>query len=175
MLAGHASSQSNANSSRFGKHAQLFFDGDGHLCGARHTVYQLERARVAWSREDERNFHVFYGMTDPQVRASVEEVALLQLGEAEDYDFLAHDGCMSGAHDDAQAFQHMYAALSTLGPSPPVLPARGSSVASPPSACSSVPRAFGALHFTARCSFDSRFPPKPGTVLLLFFSFLAQA
>ena len=174
MLAGHASSQSNANSSRFGKHAQLFFDGDGHLCGARHTVYQLERARVAWSREDERNFHVFYGMTDPQVRASVEEVALLQLGEAEDYDFLAHDGCMSGAHDDAQAFQHMYAALSTLGPSPPFLPARGSSVASPPQCL--LERASGirsaALHSAVlvRLPFSSETRHRAASFSFLFFS-----
>lgn len=57
---GNAKTLRNDNSSRFGKHLELFFNFKGQLEGADITTSLLEKHRVCFQRVGERNFHIFY-------------------------------------------------------------------------------------------------------------------
>jgi myosin heavy subunit len=47
----------NNNSSRFGKYIKIYFDDDNQICGGSINVYMLEKSRVAFQLEGERNYH----------------------------------------------------------------------------------------------------------------------
>ena len=57
---GNAQTQRNNNSSRFGKFVRIMFTPDGSIAGANIDWYLLEKSRVVYRSEAERNFHVFY-------------------------------------------------------------------------------------------------------------------
>lgn len=57
---GNAQTQRNNNSSRFGKFVRISFAPDGSIAGANIDWYLLEKSRVVYRSEAERNFHVFY-------------------------------------------------------------------------------------------------------------------
>lgn len=57
---GNAQTQRNNNSSRFGKFVRISFAPDGSIAGANIDWYLLEKSRVVYRNEAERNFHVFY-------------------------------------------------------------------------------------------------------------------
>ena len=57
---GNAQTQRNNNSSRFGKFVRISFAPDGSIAGANIDWYLLEKSRVVFRNEAERNFHVFY-------------------------------------------------------------------------------------------------------------------
>jgi len=88
---GNAKTVRNNNSSRFGKYIEIQFDNHGSICGARITSYLLEKSRVCWQAETERNYHIFYQMTEG---ASAEEKARYKLGGAMDYNYLNKSGCI---------------------------------------------------------------------------------
>ena len=50
----------NNNSSRFGKYVQINFTTDGYVAGASTKVYLLEKSRLVFQAQHERNYHVFY-------------------------------------------------------------------------------------------------------------------
>ena len=60
---GNASTIRNHNSSRFGKLISLYFE-DNMIVGSKITTYLLEKIRVTNKDIAEKNFHIFYLMTD---------------------------------------------------------------------------------------------------------------
>uniref|UniRef100_A0A7S2W7S0 Myosin motor domain-containing protein n=1 Tax=Mucochytrium quahogii TaxID=96639 RepID=A0A7S2W7S0_9STRA len=59
---GNAQTVHNRNSSRFGKFIQLDFDENCALGGGELKTYLLEKSRIVYHADGERNYHIFYQM-----------------------------------------------------------------------------------------------------------------
>ncbi|KAK6455403.1 P-loop containing nucleoside triphosphate hydrolase protein [Scheffersomyces xylosifermentans] len=110
---GNAKTTRNDNSSRFGKYLEILFDKSTSIIGARIRTYLLERSRLVFQPETERNYHIFYqilaGMND-------DDKAKLGLSSAEDYKYTNQGGqpVIEGINDAAE-FQITRDALSLIG------------------------------------------------------------
>ncbi|XP_015784423.1 myosin-IIIb isoform X3 [Tetranychus urticae] len=82
---GNAKTGINDNSSRFGKFLDVTFTKTGKVTGAKLYVYLLERSRVVWQQNGERNYHIFYYMYD----------GLAEEGRINDYFLHVHTDCRS--------------------------------------------------------------------------------
>ena len=61
---GNAKTVRNDNSSRFGKFVEMHFNKEGRISGAAVRTYLLERSRVVQLADPERNYHVFYQVSE---------------------------------------------------------------------------------------------------------------
>ena len=112
---GNAKTQRNNNSSRFGKWIEISFDLGGSITMGNIVNYLLEKSRVVFQSEGERNYHVFYQLLagcemDPGLKAK------LGLTEASEYHYLDQSGVTTvEGIDDEFEFKDMTNAMDTLG------------------------------------------------------------
>ncbi|XP_068960428.1 unconventional myosin-Vb isoform X1 [Petaurus breviceps papuanus] len=110
---GNAKTTRNDNSSRFGKYIQIGFDKRHHIIGANMRTYLLEKSRVVFQADEERNYHIFYQLC---AAASLPEFKELALTCAEDFFYVAQgrDTSIEGV-DDAEDFEKTRQAFTLLG------------------------------------------------------------
>ncbi|KAM0754413.1 myosin V [Meredithblackwellia eburnea MCA 4105] len=112
---GNAKTTRNDNSSRFGKYIEILFDETQTIVGARIRTYLLERSRLVYQPETERNYHIFYQLL---AGAPSSERKSLGLDGASSFTYLNQGGPSSlviPGVDDAEEFRATQKALSTVG------------------------------------------------------------
>ncbi|KAI9358524.1 P-loop containing nucleoside triphosphate hydrolase protein [Pilaira anomala] len=110
---GNAKTTRNDNSSRFGKYIEIQFDNKRNIVGAKIKTYLLERSRLIFQPEIERNYHIFYQLCAGASESEKKELALKAWSE---FHFLNQSGTgeIPGV-DDAQEFRDTRTALNTIG------------------------------------------------------------
>lgn len=110
---GNAKTSRNDNSSRFGKYLEILFDESTSIIGARIRTYLLERSRLVFQPQVERNYHIFYQLVEGLSESEKEE---LHLTKVEDYHYLRQGGDyrIKGV-DDAAEYQVTVDALKMVG------------------------------------------------------------
>uniref|UniRef100_A0A3P8VL15 Myosin IXA n=1 Tax=Cynoglossus semilaevis TaxID=244447 RepID=A0A3P8VL15_CYNSE len=83
---GNAKTAHNNNSSRFGKFIQVNYQESGVVRGAYVEKYLLEKSRLVYQENNERNYHVFYYLL---AGASEEERTAFHLMKPEEYHYLS--------------------------------------------------------------------------------------
>ncbi|XP_051488212.1 LOW QUALITY PROTEIN: unconventional myosin-XV [Apus apus] len=108
---GNAKTVRNDNSSRFGKFVEIFLE-DGLICGAITSQYLLEKSRVVFQANSERNYHIFYEML-AGLPAQQRQRYCLQ--GAETYYYLNQGGnCEIPGKDDAEDFRRLLNTMEAL-------------------------------------------------------------
>ncbi|RKP25431.1 P-loop containing nucleoside triphosphate hydrolase protein [Syncephalis pseudoplumigaleata] len=110
---GNAKTTRNDNSSRFGKYIQIHFDKQSYIVGATIRTYLLERSRLIYQPNTERNYHIFYQLC---AGAPPSERAQLCLDECTKFAYLNQGNCseIQGVND-FEEFAETQKALSTIG------------------------------------------------------------
>ena len=115
---GNAKTLRNENSSRFGKTVRLFFDCETgkSLVGANIETYLLARSRVTHTPAGERNYHIFYLLTnglpaDDPLRAALGLVNL----ESRNFQYLRKDNNQSAHIPDDSFLKQVRQAFRVLG------------------------------------------------------------
>ncbi|XP_054588949.1 unconventional myosin-Vc isoform X1 [Nothobranchius furzeri] len=110
---GNAKTTRNDNSSRFGKYTEISFDRRYRIIGANMRTYLLEKSRVVFQAENERNYHIFYQMCSC---AESSEFKSLRLSSADKFRYT----CMGGdiaidGVDDKKDMEETRRTFSLLG------------------------------------------------------------
>ncbi|XP_062411237.1 unconventional myosin-Vb isoform X2 [Sardina pilchardus] len=110
---GNAKTTRNDNSSRFGKYIQIGFNRRYHIIGANMRTYLLEKSRVVFQAEDERNYHIFYQLCASAPRSEFKDLALTS---AEDFNYTSMgENIFIEGVNDAQDFDKTREAFTLLG------------------------------------------------------------
>ncbi|KAG9489357.1 hypothetical protein GDO78_005381 [Eleutherodactylus coqui] len=87
---GNAKTTRNDNSSRFGKYTEISFDRRYQIIGANLRTYLLEKSRVVFQSENERNYHIFYQLCASALQPEFKDLRLMN---AEDFNYTNMGGC----------------------------------------------------------------------------------
>ncbi|CAH1789346.1 unnamed protein product, partial [Owenia fusiformis] len=110
---GNAKTIRNDNSSRFGKYIELGFNRNSNIIGANMRTYLLEKSRVVFQAQDERNYHVFYQLC---ASADLPELAEFKLHDADTFYYTNQgENPYIDEVDDAAEFQNLKEAFTILG------------------------------------------------------------
>jgi len=111
---GNAKTTRNNNSSRFGKWTEITFSASGAIMGGSIVNYLLEKSRIPFQAELERNYHVFYeliagGDLDPSLKAK------LSLKEPDSYHYMNQSGVTTVDNiNDEKDWLDMISAMDVL-------------------------------------------------------------
>nr|ACZ80660.1 putative MYO2 [Cryptococcus depauperatus] len=113
---GNAKTTKNDNSSRFGKYIQVLFGKDNGIIGAQIRTYLLERSRLIFQPDLERNYHIFYQLLAGAPLTERKELSL----SSSPSDFVYLSGGGPSSHiipgvNDGEDFAATQKALSTIG------------------------------------------------------------
>ena len=116
---GNAKTCRNENSSRFGKVMKLFYTPSGmaghKLVSAAVETYLLARSRVTHTPQNERNYHVFYLLTNGGLESHFPELKSI-VRPASFFSYLAGSAqVQSGYLTDSDFLKEMLTAFSSLG------------------------------------------------------------
>ncbi|KAL1920571.1 uncharacterized protein VTP21DRAFT_948 [Calcarisporiella thermophila] len=110
---GNAKTTRNDNSSRFGKYIKIQFDEKANIVGAKINTYLLERSRLVYQPDTERNYHIFYQLCDGADESLREELSLERCNR---FHYLNQGGVTTiPGVDDARDFEATRSALLTVG------------------------------------------------------------
>ncbi|ORZ15681.1 P-loop containing nucleoside triphosphate hydrolase protein [Absidia repens] len=110
---GNAKTTRNDNSSRFGKYIEIQFDDGANIIGAKIRTYLLERSRLIFQPETERNYHIFYQLC---AGAPSSEKKKFELGPYNEFHYLNQSGTgVIPDINDEDEFEITQHALSTVG------------------------------------------------------------
>lgn len=111
---GNARTIRNDNSSRFGKFIKMQFSERGNLIGASIQTYLLEKVRLAYQAESERNYHIFYEII---AGASSVEKERWNLMAPTKFHYLNQSTCIKRKDgvNDAEQFRILKNAMQVMG------------------------------------------------------------
>ena len=110
---GNAKTIRNDNSSRFGKYTEVFFDKKDCIEGAKISDYLLEKSRIVFHADEERNYHVFYEIISGLPQDHLDKLGLLT---ADKYFYLNQGRSISfESKNDSQDFQRLNEAIDFMG------------------------------------------------------------
>ncbi|KAI9315178.1 P-loop containing nucleoside triphosphate hydrolase protein [Dichotomocladium elegans] len=110
---GNAKTTRNDNSSRFGKYIEIQFDKKNDIVGAKIRTYLLERSRLIFQPETERNYHIFYQLC---AGIPLTERKEFELKDWTKYHYLNQSGTgMIPGVNDAEEFEITKNSLSMVG------------------------------------------------------------
>lgn len=111
---GNARTIRNDNSSRFGKFIKMHFSDRGNLIGASIQTYLLEKVRLAYQGESERNYHIFYEII---AGATAEEKERWKLMAPTKFHYLNQSTCTKRKDGvaDADQFHILKNAMDVMG------------------------------------------------------------
>lgn len=110
---GNARTTRNDNSSRFGKYLEILFNNKTAIIGARIRTFLLERSRLVFQPNFERNYHIFYQLLEGLPSEEKEKMLLTDIA---DYHYLNQGGDhhIEGV-DDKSEFEATTGALALIG------------------------------------------------------------
>jgi myosin V len=109
---GNAKTTRNDNSSRFGKFIQIDFNRKHHIVGANMKTYLLEKSRVVFQSDNERNYHIFYQLCS---QSNNKEYNHLKLAQATQFFYTNQGQAEIIDHiNDSQVFKETLDAFKML-------------------------------------------------------------